>query len=99
MLSCFGTLFREKLSTSTNKGRVVTPKIHILECHIPVFARQYGTVGLLGADGVEHLHKIQKVIERRTIFVKDRQRRVEAEQRLEILASQWRSAEGKSHEE
>lgn len=90
----FGNLFRKKFPTRTNKGKALTPKMHILECHIPIFVRKYGTVGWLGEDGVEHLHKIHKVLERRTIFVKDPQKRVEAEQRLEVqrrTGAVWRA--------
>ena len=42
-------LLKEKLS--------ITPKMHILEIHIPEFARQWRTVGFFGEDVVETLHK------------------------------------------
>ena len=42
-------LLKEKLS--------ITPKMHILEVHIPEFARQWRTVGFFGEDVVETLHK------------------------------------------
>ena len=41
-------LLKEKLS--------ITPKMHILEVHIPEFARQWRTVGFFGEDVVETLH-------------------------------------------
>ena len=35
----------------------ITPKMHILEEHVPEFARKWGTVGFFGEDVIETLHK------------------------------------------
>ena len=35
----------------------ITPKMHIMEVHVPDFARYWTTVGFFGEDPVETLHK------------------------------------------
>lgn len=35
----------------------ITPKMHILEVHVPEFVREFGTVGFFGEDVIETLHK------------------------------------------
>jgi biotin synthase-like enzyme len=36
--------------------KIVTPKLHVIEKHIPDFARRFGTCGVFGEDGLESLH-------------------------------------------
>jgi len=48
----FGEAFREA------HGRMLTVKGHLVERHIPVYARRYGILGIFGEDGLEALHPL-----------------------------------------
>ena len=39
-------------------GKKVIPKIHIIEHHVYPFAKEFGSVGRFGEDGIESLHPI-----------------------------------------
>ena len=51
-LACksFGDAFR------LSYKKKLSPKGHIIEQHVPAFARRYGTCGAFGEDGLESLH-------------------------------------------
>ena len=57
------TLFRQhmvgdgKLHPVLKQKYSITSKMHVLEAHVPVFARLWYTVGFFGEDPVETLHK------------------------------------------
>ena len=57
----FGTLFPE---------REITPKIHMLMVHVPLFAKQYQTLGLFSEAVIESVHAEQNTIER-TLYCVD----------------------------
>ena len=56
-------MYRELMGVGGGKHAVlmetisITPKMHILERHVPEFARKWGTVGFFGEDVIETLHK------------------------------------------
>ena len=55
-------MFREKMHIGIEHPLLqqafhITPKMHILEAHVPDFARKWRTVGFFGEDVVETLHK------------------------------------------
>lgn len=50
------TLFVASFRTAFPDHKIVTPKLHIIEKHIPYFARRFGTCGVFGEDGLESLH-------------------------------------------
>ena len=56
-------LLKDKLS--------ITPKMHILEVHIPDFARLWHTVGFFGEDVVETLHKDFNALLRRLSSIRN----------------------------
>ena len=37
-------------------GAAHTPKVHLIERHVPFYARLHGTLGMLGEEAVEALH-------------------------------------------
>ena len=38
------------------KDRMLTPKGHVVEVHVPQFMERYGVCGVFGEDGPEALH-------------------------------------------
>ena len=48
----------------------IIPKMHILEVHIPAFAREWRTVGFFGEDVIETLHKDYNELNRRYCSVR-----------------------------
>ena len=50
------------IATAIGKLRSMTPKHHILETEIPIFARKWNTVGLFGEDIAETVHREVNVI-------------------------------------
>ena len=48
----FGDAFR------VAHGRLLTVKGHIVEKHVPAYARLYGVLGIFGEDGLEALHPL-----------------------------------------
>lgn len=49
-------LFVASFRTAFPDHKIVTPKLHIIEKHIPYYARRFGTCGVFGEDGLESLH-------------------------------------------
>lgn len=48
----FGAAWRKSYS----QREKLTPKGHIVEVHVPYYARLYGTCGVFGEDGAEAIH-------------------------------------------
>ena len=48
----FGAAWRK----SNPHREKLTPKGHIVEVHVPYYARSYGTCGVFGEDGAEAIH-------------------------------------------
>ena len=55
-LACagYGVAFR----ALHGSARKMTPKGHLIECHIMYYATKYGTCGSFGEDGIEALHPL-----------------------------------------
>ena len=49
----------------------VTIKMHVLETHVPQFARRWRVIGLFGEDAIETMHKVINEHRRRLAAVKD----------------------------
>lgn len=48
----FGAAWRKSYS----QREKLTPKGHVVEVHVPYYARLYGTCGVFGEDGAEAIH-------------------------------------------
>jgi hypothetical protein len=56
----------------------IKPKMHILEVHVPAFARKWKTVGFFGEDVIETVHKEYNSYERRMCSLRNVEARMAA---------------------
>jgi hypothetical protein len=77
--ACTGyvAMYRELLDVASKtkhpvlqENTSIIPKMHILEVHIPAFAREWRTVGFFGEDVIETLHKDYNELNRRYCSVR-----------------------------
>ena len=66
-----GTWFPKKFPSQN-----ISPKMHMLICHVPEFVEKWKTVGLLSEHGLESIHKDVNAIERIYCTVRDRKERM-----------------------
>lgn len=78
-----GTWFPKKFPKET-----ISPKMHMLICHIPEFVQKWRTVGLLSEHGLESIHKDINSIERIYCTVRESKERM----RLVVGNHQQRSS-------
>ena len=53
----------------------IPPKLHILICHIPEFAQQFKTVGIMSEQTIETLHKVMNQVDRTYNSIKNKETR------------------------
>ena len=73
--------------------RMLTVKGHIVERHIPLFARHYGILGIFGEDGLESLHPLDSRIRLITRTMRNPKRRSIATMRHMDMAKHGKGAE------
>ena len=86
-------MFREKMHVGSEHPVLqetfhITPKMHILEAHVPDFARKWRTVGFFGEDVVETLHKDYNSLIRRFCSIRnphDQMRAIDDAKHLQML--------------
>ena len=62
--AAFGVAWRATFVDKHGAPRILTPKGHIVEVHVPWFVDYYGICGVFGEDGAEALHVVDSLCRR-----------------------------------